>query len=58
MLQTRAFAHYLMPWPGAGDLGLVTESRAGSAIAVTWLRHFPASDPGYGLVDGTLLLRF
>lgn len=54
VLGTPAFAHYFTPWPGAGDLGLVSESPDGSAVAVAWLRHLPASDPGYGFVDETI----
>lgn len=54
VLHTPDFAHYFTPWPGAGDLGLVAESPAGTAVAVAWLRHFPASDPGYGFVDETI----
>lgn len=54
MLQTPTFAHYFTLWPGSGDLGLVTESPSGTAVAVARLRLFPVSDPCYGFVDETI----
>lgn len=51
VLRTPELAHYFTPWPADRDFGLVVEDPAGTAIAVTWLRHLPADDPGYGFVD-------
>lgn len=51
VVQTPALAHYFTPWPAVGDFGIVAETDDGAPIAVAWLRHFKASDPGYGFVD-------
>lgn len=54
VLDAPALAHYVQGWPGPGDLGAVAESpTGGDAVGAAWLRHLPASDPGYGFVaDG------
>lgn len=49
-----SLAHYYTPWPSDGDFGLVAEDDDGTPIAVAWLRHFDASDPGYGFVDESI----
>jgi GNAT superfamily N-acetyltransferase len=49
-----AFRHYVAPWPGHGDFGLVAEEDDGEAIGVVWLKHFPADDPGYGSVEPSI----
>lgn len=49
-----SLAHYFTPWPSNGDFGLVSEDAEGAPIAVAWLRHFAASDPGYGFVEESI----
>lgn len=51
-----ALAHYWAHPPGPRDLGLVAEvpvadAERSPAVGVAWLRHFSATDPGYGFVD-------
>ena len=42
-------AHYVLGWPGPGDVGTVAEA-AGVPVGAAWLRLLPADDPGYGFV--------
>jgi GNAT superfamily N-acetyltransferase len=46
---TPEFRHYVEPWPGAADFGIVAEDAA-APVGIVWLKHFTADDPGYGFV--------
>lgn len=54
VVQTPALERYFTTWPAPGDFGLVAELEAQVAIAVAWLHHFPAAEPGYGFVDESI----
>ena len=49
-------AHYITGWPRDTDLGVIAEAAGPAAgepsepTGATWLRFFPAADPGYGFV--------
>lgn len=49
-----ALWHYIEPWPGPHDFGFVAEDETRAVIGVVWLKHFSASDPGYGFIDPTI----
>jgi len=41
---------YVDNWGRAGDLALIAHE-TGNRVGAAWLRHFRASEPGYGFVD-------
>ena len=43
-------ARYINGWPTPGDFGFVAEDDA--PVGAAWWRHFSASDPGFGFIDG------
>lgn len=43
-------SHYFMSFPTGRDLGLAAVE-GGADVAVGWLVHLPADNPGYGFVD-------
>lgn len=49
IFSTPSTAHYLVGWPRDSDLGVLAEAD-GRPVGATWLRFFPADDPGYGFV--------
>ncbi len=52
VLAVPAFAHYIVGWPRAGDIGVVAEVD-GRAVGAAWCRYFDDEDPGYGFVEST-----
>ena len=46
-----SFRHYTRMIRERGDFGVVADL-AGEQVGVTWAQFLPASDPGYGFVDG------
>lgn len=54
ILQEPALAHYVAGWgQQPGDVGLLAlDPQSGQPVGAAWLRLFPATDPGWGFVDG------
>lgn len=54
ILQEPSLAHYVAGWgEQPDDCGLLAiDSQNGQLIGAAWLRLFPATDPGWGFVDG------
>jgi ribosomal protein S18 acetylase RimI-like enzyme len=48
-----ALAHYIGDWPRDNDFGVVAEE-GDRKLGAAWWRFMPASDAGYGFVDGTI----
>lgn len=54
ILQEPSLAHYVAGWgQQPGDAGLLAiDPQRGQPVGAAWLRLFPATDPGWGFVDG------
>ncbi len=54
IVQQPDLGHYAAGWGKPADLGrLAVLAKSGQPIGATWLRLFPAEDPGYGFVAAT-----
>ena len=51
VVHSAELAHYVAGWGRADDMGYLAVDAEGLLVGATWLRLFPADDPGYGFVD-------
>lgn len=51
VLADPAVSRYAADWPRPGDVGVVAQTDAGTAVGAAWWRFLPAAAPGYGFVD-------